>query len=116
MIMEPEKKIRFRREGTTYIEDFELAVSTLLTSQREKNPFISTTIELMKVIQSHLGHCQEILAHTEKLIEEARNRNASQDDIRKMADLCLEQQKLQVTLADSVVHCINQIVDSLFPR
>ena len=110
------KQQRFCREGNPYFDDFEIAVSTLFESQKNKNPFIESTLELMKILQSHLAVCQDVLSKTEKLVEEARENNESAEEIEKLVALCRAQQEMQIKLVTDVIDSMNKVVDIVFPR
>lgn len=107
---------RFCRDGNPYFEDFQITVKTLFESQKEKNPFIDSTIELMTAMQTHLDNCQAVLAQTEALVEEAREENAPPEEIEKLVKLCRAQQEIQVGLVTDIINCLNKVVDIVFPR
>lgn len=107
---------RFCRDGNPYFEDFQITVKTLFESQKDKNPFIESTIELMTAMQSHLENCQMVLAQTEALVVEAREENASPSEIEKLVKLCRVQQDMQVRLVTDIIDCLNKVVDNVFPR
>lgn len=110
------KQQRFCREGNPYFEDFEITVKTLFESQKEKNPFIDSTMDLMKAIQSHLEKCQSVLAKTEALVVTARQDHSPPEEIEKLVSLCRAQQEIQVILVTEVIECLNKVVDNVFPR
>lgn len=110
------KQQRFNRDGNPYFDDFEITVSTLFSSQKDTNPFIASTIDMMKVMQNHLASCREVLSRTESLVEEARKNNSPLEDIEKLVTLCREQQEMQVKLMTEMIECINKVVDLVFPR
>ena len=107
---------RFHRDGNPYFEDFQITVKTLFESQKDKNPFIDSTIALMEAMQAHLENCQDVLAQTELLVEQAREENASANEIEKLVKLCRAQQEMQVRLVTDIIDCLNKVVDNVFPR
>jgi len=110
------KQQRFCRDGNPYFEDFEITVKTLFESQKDKNPFIDSTMDMMKAMQTHLEICQNILAQTELLVVEARQEKRPLDEIEKLVSLCRAQQEMQVKLVTDVIECLNKVVDIVFPR
>ncbi len=110
------KQQRFCREGNPYFDDFEIAVSTLFESQKDKNPFIESTLEMMNTLRSHLDYCQTVLAQTEALVEEARANNDPPQKVEKLVILCRAQQDMQIKLVKDVIESMNKVVDIVFPR
>lgn len=110
------KQQRFCRDGNPYFEDFEITVKTLFESQKNQNPFIESTMDLIKAMQTHLENCQMVLGRTEALVEEARQENAPLEEIEKLVSLCRAQQEIQVQLMTDVIACLNKVVDMVFPR
>lgn len=109
------KYTRFYRDGVPYFDEFENVVSMLYSRETDKAE-IKATLELMRNIQEHLGHCNKILGMSEQLVEDARAKNASEEEIDKLVSLCRELQCVQTNLSNSVVKCSNRLVDKIFPR
>ncbi len=110
-----QKHTRFYRDGVPYFDEFENVVSMLYSKDVDKTE-IKATLELMRNIQDHLGHCNKILGMSEELVEDARARNASEEEIGKLVSLCRELQCVQTNLSNSVVKCSNRLIDKIFPR
>jgi len=107
---------RFFRDGAPYIDNFETVASLLMGKQRQQDLFINTTLELIRAIHDHLALCQETLGKTEALIEQARTENAPPEKIKGLASLCRSMQEMQMTLVDSVVNSMNNVIENILPR
>ena len=108
---------RFYRDGAPYFKDFELVVSELFVNSKSQNKAVAhATIDLMRTIQDHLTNCHNLLGKTEKLVEDARAADASNEEIANLVSLCLDIQNLQTNLSESASRCVNNFVDEIFPR
>jgi hypothetical protein len=107
---------RFFRDGAPYIDNFETVVSLLIGKVKQQDVFIQSTLCLIRSVHDHLADCQELLGKTEKLVEDARKENQSDQNIDKLVMLCKDLQSLQTTLVDSVLDCTNEVIDEIFPR
>jgi len=111
---------RFYRDGAPYAEGLEASLKAVLSLGEGKNPqqdfFISVILNLFQAVQVHLKECQAALGQTEKLVEEARSREADPDAIQSLVGLCRALQKLQTNLVDQVIQCANRVVDEMLPR
>ncbi len=110
------QRTRFFREATPYFDDFELVVSQLLGKEKIHGQYVSITVEMLRGIYDQLADCHSILGKTEKLVEEARARNESSEEIEKLVLICRDLQNLQTNLANTIMNYINKVVDEVFPR
>ncbi len=110
-------KQRFFREGTSYFEDFEIIVSQLVMVQDKSSQYlVPVLLDLIRGIHDHLAHCQATLGKTETLVEEARARQESPEEIEKIVSVCRELQMMQINLAQSTEEAVNKVLDKVLPR
>ncbi len=107
---------RFFRDGAPYIDNFESVASLLMGKQKQQDLFISTTMHLIRSVHDHLAQCQVALGNAEQLIEDARDANGSEKNIKDHVQLCCDLQKMQTKLVDDVVQCMNGVIENVLPR
>lgn len=110
-------KQRFLRDAPPFLDGFERVVGDLILVQKDSSVYLMPiTMELVKHIRNHFDECHSMLAKTEESIEMARARNAPDDEIEKLADICRDLQRAQTNLAENVESSVQKILDQVFPR
>ncbi len=107
---------RFFRDGAPYIDNFESVASLLMGKQKQQDLFISTTMHLIRSVHDHLAQCQSVLGKAEQLIEDAREANSSEQNIKDHVNLCCELQNIQTKLVDDVIESMNGVIENVLPR
>ncbi len=107
---------RFFRDGAPYIDNFEVVASLLLGRNTQSDPFIESTLLLVRGVYNQLADCQATLGKVETLIEESREGNTDPEIIKELIAVCCDLQSMQLKLSEQVIQSIKQVIGDVFPN